>query len=101
MKKILFSAIAVTLGAFMTTGCIQELSPMTDYATKDQVNEAPGAYQNLVDGITSSMLGQFLYSTDYPYDYGYPTFFQMRDVMGQDIVTQVSDLDFMPFERML
>ena len=86
MKKILFSAIAVTLGAFMTTGCIQELSPMTDYATKDQVNEAPGAYQNLVDGITSSMLGQFLYSTDYPYDYGYPTFFQMRDVMGQDIV---------------
>ena len=59
MKKILFSAIAVTLGAFMTTGCIEELNPMTDYATKDQVNKTPGAFQNLVDGITSSMIGQF------------------------------------------
>lgn len=53
---------------------------------------ARGAYDNLVSAITSSLNGEFTYSgssTD-PYDFGYPSFFIQRDVMGQDMVVQDS-----------
>lgn len=86
MKKILLSAIVATLGITLPTSCIEEVVPQTDYVTEDQTADAPNAFQKFVDGITSSMIGQILYNSSYPFDFGYPTFFQMRDVMGQDVV---------------
>lgn len=86
MKKIKLNIAVIALGLLTTTSCIEEIVPQSDYATNDQTANAPNSYQNFVDGITSSMIGQVLYSSDYPYDFGYPTFFQMRDVMGQDVV---------------
>lgn len=85
MKKIKLSIAIVALG-LLTTSCIDEIYPQSDYATNDQTANAPNSFQNFVDGITSSMLGQVLYNSSYPFDYGYPTFFQIRDVMGQDVV---------------
>lgn len=56
----------------------------------DQAANATGAFQNFVDAITNTMAGKFVYnsSTMSPYDYGYTSFFLMRDVMGQDIVLE-------------
>ena len=93
MKKIsiLFSAIAAA--AVLLTGCIKETNPMSSTVTVAQASAAPGAYQNFVDAVTGSLAGTFTYggaSNKYPYDYGYPSFFLMRDVMGNDIVCETS-----------
>ena len=93
MKKIsiLFSTLATA--ALLLTGCIKETSPMTSTVTVLQAGAAPGSYQNFVDVITGSLAGTFTYggaSNKYPYDYGYPSFFLMRDVMGNDIVCETS-----------
>lgn len=90
MKKIVTSTLAVVFGLTMTTGCIEEYTPQTSYVSEDQAADAPGSFQNFVNGITSPLVGEFNYSPTnmYPYDYGYPSFFQQRDVMGQDIVPE-------------
>ena len=93
MKKfyiILTAAIASTVFA---TSCIKETVPQSSTVTVTQAAAAPGAYANFVDAITSSLAGQFTYGGDsnkYPYDFGYPSFFIMRDVMGNDIVAETS-----------
>ncbi len=90
MKTIMkFSAIIASV-AMLATSCIKEIDPQTSYATVDQVSKAPNAYKNYVDAITSSLVGSFVFGSSncYPYDYGYPSFFLQRDVMGQDIVLE-------------
>ena len=93
MKKfyiILTAAIASTVFA---TSCIKETVPQSSTVTVTQAAAAPGAYANFVDAITSSLAGQFTYGGDsnkYPYDFGYSSFFIMRDVMGNDIVAETS-----------
>ena len=87
MKKIaLFFATAVL--AFATTGCIQEIDPQNSTVTAAQAGAAPGAFDNFVGAITSTLAGQFTYSggSQTPYDFGYSSFFIQRDVMGQDMV---------------
>ena len=88
MKKILSTTLAVAFGVTMLTGCIEEYDPQTSYVSEDQASNAPGSFQNFVNGITSPMIGEFNYSATqmYPFDFGYPGFYQQRDVMGQDIV---------------
>ncbi|MBQ9193241.1 MAG: RagB/SusD family nutrient uptake outer membrane protein [Bacteroidales bacterium] len=92
MKKSLIIAVIALAASFFTTGCIKETNPMTSTVTVAQAAAAPGAYQNFVDAITSSLCGQFTYggSNNYPWDFGYPSFFLMRDVMGNDIVCETS-----------
>ena len=89
MTKKILSIIAVATLLFSATSCIQEIDPQTNTVTKDQVSNAPGAFQNAVDAITATLCGKFVYggnSNNYPYDIGLPTFYLMRDVMGQDVV---------------
>ena len=88
MKKIISSAFAVAFGLTMATSCIEEFTPQTNYVSEDQAADAPGSFQNFVNAITAPLVGEFNYSPSsmYPYDFGYPAFFQERDVMGQDIV---------------
>ena len=87
MKKIFTSFLAVACGLTLATSCIEEFEPQSNYASADQAGSAPNSYQNFVDGITSNLAHQFtMQGSEYiPYDYGYPSFFLMRDVMGQDI----------------
>ena len=90
MKKVLFALITVA-AAGMTTSCVETIDPegYNNLVTVDQASNAPGAYDNCVNTITSSLCGQFLYggeSSKYPYDFGYPSFFLQRDVQGMDIV---------------
>jgi hypothetical protein len=88
MKKILLSLLVVAFGCAFATSCIEEIDPQNSTITADQAGNAPGAYNNFVNAVTSTLVGNFTYSgsSNTPYDYGYPSFYLMRDVMGQDIV---------------
>ena len=89
MKKILMFVMTVVATLTLTTSCIEEVDPQTNTVTAAQAAAAPGAYDNFVNAITSSLAGEFTYGgkdNTYPYDFGYPSFFLQRDVMGQDIV---------------
>lgn len=89
MKKYIVSLAVASLTLSSLTSCVEEYEPQGygSYVTTDQAAQAPGAYDNFVNNITSSLSGQFTYggSSHYPWDYGYTSFFQQRDVMGQDI----------------
>ena len=76
--------MALLLGA---TGCIEEFDPQSSLVTSDQAANAPGAFDNYVTAITSSLTGSFPYSgsSTYPYDFGYPALTIQRDLMGQDM----------------
>ena len=89
MKNIVkvFTASMVCL-ALTTTSCIKEIDPQNSTITAEQAGNAPGAYDNFVAAITGTMAGSFIYSSGDPYDFGYPSFFLIRDVMGQDIVLE-------------
>ena len=87
MKNIIkhsAAALALLLGA---TGCIEEFDPQSSLVTSDQAANAPGAFDNYVTAITSSLTGSFPYSGSdtYPYDFGYPALTIQRDLMGQDM----------------
>ena len=93
MKKTikLFAVLAMSSLAFVS--CEEQIDPQTSYVTGEQAGNAPGAFDNYVNTITSSLCGQFTYGGNgntYPYDFGYPSFFLQRDVMGQDIVCNTS-----------
>lgn len=91
MKKILYTVLALA-SASTLTGCIEETNPLTGYVTEDQAANAPNSFKGFVDAITTNLIGQFDYSPvkQYPFDYGYPSFFLQRDVMGQDIALTYS-----------
>ena len=68
--------------------CIEEIDPQTSYVTEKQASDTPGFYESSVASLTSNLCGKFTYSGSdtEPYDFGYPSFFLQRDVMGQDMV---------------
>ena len=89
MKKYIVSLAIATFTLSSLTGCMEEYEPEVygNYVTTDQASQAPGAFDNFVNNITSSLSGQFTYSGSdmRPWDFGYTSFFLQRDVMGQDI----------------
>lgn len=86
MKNIIKSIAAVAIVAVSMTSCIDEITPQSSTVTVDQAANAPGAFNNFVSAITNNLCGTPQYSgTSYPWDFGYPSFFLMRDVMGNDI----------------
>ena len=86
MKNIIKSIAAVAIVAVSLTSCIDEITPQSSSVTVDQAANAPGAFDNFVGAITNNLCGTPQYnSTSSPWDFGYPTFFLMRDVMGNDI----------------
>jgi hypothetical protein len=77
-------------GIAVTTSCIKEIDPQSDTVTAAQAANAPGSFDNFVSAITSSLAGSFTYgdTDNYPWDFGYSSFFLQRDAMGQDIATE-------------
>ena len=87
MKNKILSIIAAGVLMVSATGCIDEVVPQTNVATITQVSNAPGAYNNAVSAITSTLYGTFpLFgsSNNYPYDLGLPSLMIARDLLGQD-----------------
>lgn len=87
MKTKILAIATALLSLPVFTGCIQEYEPQSSTVTIDQAADAPGSFDNFVNTLTSSLGGQFTYggSNQYPWDFGYTSFFLQRDVMGQDI----------------
>lgn len=89
MKKLpLYFAGAALL--VLPTSCIEEFSAQQNgYITPDQAANAPGSYENFVSGIFDNNTGHFFFGSGnhYANDFGYPSFYLERDVMGNDIVT--------------
>lgn len=93
MKKSILYIAALALTTVTTlNSCIKEIDPQSSTVTKNQAANAPGAFDNFVSSLTSSLNGEFTYSgsSHYPWDFGYPSFFLQRDVMGQDIAVETS-----------
>ncbi len=90
MKNIVKLFSIATAGLMLITGCIKEIDPQSSTVTAGQTGNAPGSFGNFVTAITNSLAGSFTYSgsNQSPYDYGYPSFFLQRDVMGQDIAVE-------------
>ena len=91
-KSILYIAALAFTTVTTVNSCIKEIDPQSSTVTKDQAANAPGAFDNFVSSLTSSLNGEFTYSgsSHYPWDFGYPSFFLQRDVMGQDIAVETS-----------
>ena len=72
--------------------CIKEIDPESGTVTQEQAANAPGAFDNFVATLTSSLNGDFTYSgsSQYPWDFGYPSFFLQRDVMGNDMAIETA-----------
>ena len=89
MKAILKSLLVVVLGITFVTSCIEEFDPQgrNKQISAEQAANAPGAFDNFVNAITSTLVGTFPFgnNNNYPWDYGYPTFYLMRDYMGNDL----------------
>ena len=96
MKNKKYLALAAVAALTFATSCVKEIDPMgqgqtyeggNPYANKDQVADAVGAFDNAVDAITNSLCGQFVYdpSDTRANDFGLPSFYLQRDVMGQDL----------------
>lgn len=91
MKNILKYIFAAATVVVLASSCLKETLPQTSTVTTAQAAAAPGSFDNFVSAITSSMTGQFTYngnSSTTPWDFGYPSFFLQRDVMGQDMVCE-------------
>lgn len=90
MKNIIKLFSVAAFGLAMMSGCIQEFDPQSSTVTKDQASNAPGSFNKFVDAIESSMCGKFGYwpAQQFPYDYGYPSFMHIFDVMGHDIALE-------------
>lgn len=89
MKKILLSVAYIALAVPFLTSCIEEIDPQTNFVTEKQASETPGFFESSVASLTSNLVGKFTYSgsDQYPFDFGYPSFFLQRDALGQDMVT--------------
>lgn len=91
-KSILYMTALALTTVTVFNSCIKEIDPQTNTVTADQASAAPGAFDNFVASLTSSLNGEFTYSgsSQYPWDFGYPSFFLQRDVMGQDIACETA-----------
>ena len=93
MKKSLLYIAALALTTVTTlNSCIKEIDPESGTVTQEQAANAPGAFDNFVATLTSSLNGDFTYSgsSQYPWDFGYPSFFLQRDVMGNDMAIETA-----------
>ncbi len=99
MKTIKFCSVIITaLALTLMTSCIDVIDPngSSGVITVEQASNAPGSYDTFVLGLTNGLAGSFTYSgsSQYPFDYGYCSFFLMRDVMGQDIPLEDSSSEW-------
>ena len=93
MKKII-SILSIAALLILSTGCIKEYDLQQGTVTSDQAANAPGAFDNFVKSIETAMCGNFFFSNQRPYDIGYPGFYIMRDMTGQDMVSPANSHDW-------
>ena len=88
MKKTTTICSLAAAGLMLFSACVKEIDPQNSSITEEQVNNAPGGFDNLVAGITNRLVGEYVYGGGRANDLGYPGFFLQRDLMGQDIAVE-------------
>lgn len=106
MKKITLItkalACCVLLMAVGLNSCIEETFPESSTATKDQVMKSKSAMEALQNSIVGYINEYNSYDRDlnyynaYNFDFGYPAWGIMRDVMCEDFYIYSSDYDYFP-----
>jgi len=106
MKKITLItkalACCVLLMAVGLNSCIEETFPESSTATKDQVMKSKSAMEALQNSIVGYINEYNSYERDlnyynaYNFDFGYPAWGIMRDVMCEDFYIYSSDYDYFP-----
>lgn len=99
MKKYkIFPILSAAFLLSAATSCIEVIEPMDSTITSGQVGQSADAYSTAVLAVTSTLFGNFTYGgkNDNAYDFGYPAFYLVRDVTGQDIA-QPNDNWFAPW----
>ena len=88
MKNIMKFSAAMVMAVGMPS-CIQELDPQSNYVSEAEVNNAPGTFKSAVTACTNSLTGELIYgpNSTNPWNFGYPSLYLQRDMMGQDILT--------------
>lgn len=83
-------AALILVAPVVSTSCLDETFPQQGEVTIDQAMEVPDSFNNFVTACTSTLAGEFIYSGSgfNPNDFGYTSFFLLRDVMGQDVVCE-------------
>ncbi|MCM1489262.1 MAG: RagB/SusD family nutrient uptake outer membrane protein [Muribaculum sp.] len=94
MKKssLYISAVALML---LSTSCIQEFAAeQNDYITTDQAANAPGSYDNFVNGIIDNNNGHPTIAGGLANDFGYSSFYLERDACGNDMVAYGGNINW-------
>lgn len=93
MKKIFQVFVLAAATTLSLSGCIEEVQPQNGTVSEEQAGNAPGSFNNFVNNLTGNLTGSFNYgnSSSNVFDFGYQSFFLVRDVEGQDIVASGSN----------
>lgn len=93
MKKIFQVFVLAAATTLSLSGCIEEVQPQSGTVSEEQAGNAPGSFNNFVNNLTGNLTGSFNYgnSSSNVFDFGYQSFFLVRDVEGQDIVASGSN----------
>lgn len=86
-KNKIFPILSAAFLLSAATSCIEVIEPMNSTISSDQLNESADAYNTAVLAVTSTLFGNFTYgnSSSTARDFGYPAFYFVRDVTGQDV----------------
>lgn len=86
-KNKIFSIVSVAFFFSAATSCIEVVDPMNDNISSEQLGQSSDAYNTAVLAVTSTLFGDFTYggSSSTARDFGYPAFYLVRDVTGQDM----------------
>lgn len=88
MKNMFKYILAFAVVGVMTfTGCIKETMPMGSTATQDQVSSSPSGLAALVSSLNAQMTVYDTLGNEAHYDFGYPTFLIIWDLLGNDMAT--------------
>lgn len=90
-KNKIFPLLSAAFLLSAATSCIEVIEPMKSTISSDQLDQSADAYNSAVLAVTSTLFGDFTYgnSSSSARDFGYPAFYLVRDVAGQDIAQPV------------
>lgn len=91
-KNIIKSALIAFLG-FTVSGCMEDTYPAWGVVTEEQLDKMDKGYSGLVNAIAGH-LGETTVYTNAEYDFGYPCYSLIRDLLCSDMTVYKSGYDY-------
>ncbi|MGN0068043.1 MAG: RagB/SusD family nutrient uptake outer membrane protein [Bacteroides sp.] len=93
MKKHIIKSALIACMGFAVSGCMDDTYPSWGIVTEDQLDEMSQGYTGLVNAIAGH-LGETTVYTDAEYDFGYPCYSMIRDLLCSDMTVYSSGYDY-------